>query len=84
MIPSRLPFKNFQDVTSFEFDVDVFDAAGVADVASMLTVNPALDANGIFTATSNGNGFFVQWIDTSGTPGLSFADGNEALFWCKS
>ncbi|MEZ4949810.1 MAG: hypothetical protein R2784_10540 [Saprospiraceae bacterium] len=35
--------------------------------------------NRFFTATSNGNGFFVQWIDTSGTPGLSFADGT-ALF----
>jgi hypothetical protein len=68
--------ENFQDVTSFEFDVDVQDI-GIAEVDDLINVNAALDASGIFTFTANANGYFVQWIDTSGTPGLSFADGTS-------
>lgn len=67
---------NFQDVTTFDFEVSASDD-GVADVTDIVDIHPDLDANGLLIMTAITNGYFIQWIDTTtvGTPGITLPDG---------
>ncbi len=69
---------NFQNVTSFAFNVDVVDAT-VATVNSLSNVNPALAANGTFTTSATTNGYSVIWTATAATSPITLTDG-DVLF----
>lgn len=72
---------NFNNVTSFEVDVQVADNT-VANAVSITNINSNLSNSGLLITSPIADGFTVSWIDTTATPGLSLADGTS-LFMLK-
>ena len=65
---------NFQNITSFSFDVTVTDTT-VATVSNLINVNAALTAGGTFTPMATTNGYSITWTATSMSSPVSLTDG---------